>query len=168
MSHCPCGNTLSYQDCCQKVHLNHSAAKKPEQLMRARYSAHVKKLVDFVVDTYHPSKNAEEQRQGIAESINSDWCKLDVINTKNGSHDDEGYVEFKAYFNEDEHQYCLGERSRFLREDGLWYYVDGTFPEEEQPEPEDPRLTQPIKNLKVGRNDPCVCGSGKKFKKCCG
>jgi SEC-C motif-containing protein len=62
----------------------------------------------------------------------------------------------------------LGERSRFLREDGLWYYVNRAFPKEEQPEPEDPRLTQAIKNLKVGRNDPCVCGSGKKIKKCCG
>ncbi|MDF4593115.1 SEC-C metal-binding domain-containing protein, partial [Vibrio parahaemolyticus] len=50
------------------------------------------------------------------------------------------------------------------------YYIDGTFPEkelEEEPE-QDPRLNQPVSSLKVGRNDPCICGSGKKFKKCCG
>lgn len=170
MSNCPCGNSRSYQDCCEIVHLNHAAATQPEMLMRARYSAHVKGLVDFVVDTYHPSQNADEQREGIANSVDSDWCKLEVINAESGSHADEGYVEFKAYFNDDNQQYCLGERSRFLRENGMWYYVDGTFPEEEtQPsEDPDPRLSQPIKNLKVGRNDPCVCGSGKKFKKCCG
>ncbi|MBD1557884.1 YchJ family protein [Vibrio sp. S9_S30] len=167
MSHCPCGNPQPYQDCCEIVHLNHAAAAQPEMLMRARYSAHVKGLVDFVVNTYHPSKKANEQREDIARSVNSDWCKLDVINTESGSHADEGYVEFKAYFNEDNKQYCLGERSRFLRENGVWYYIDGIFPEETQPM-EDPRLSQPVTNLKVGRNDPCICGSGKKFKKCCG
>jgi preprotein translocase subunit SecA len=40
--------------------------------------------------------------------------------------------------------------------------------------PADPRgdagPAEPIRNLghKVGRNDPCPCGSGKKFKNCCG
>ncbi len=136
--------------------------------MRARYSAHVKGLVDFVVRTYHPSTMAEEQRDGITDSVNSDWCQLEVIKTENGHHIDEGYVEFKAYFNENDEQYCLGERSRFLREKELWYYIDGTFLCEETPTLEKPRLPQPVKNLKVGRNDPCICGSGKKFKKCCG
>ncbi|MGR5471371.1 YchJ family metal-binding protein, partial [Vibrio astriarenae] len=76
------------------------------------------------------------------------------------------FVEFNAYFNEDGKRYCMTERSRFVKEDGLWYYIDGTFPKEE-PE-QDPRLSQPVSSLKVGRNDPCICGSGKKFKKCCG
>ncbi|QSA19995.1 SEC-C domain-containing protein, partial [Vibrio furnissii] len=49
---------------------------------------------------------------------------------------------------------CLEERSRFLRENGLWYYIDGEFPQQSV-------------SLKVGRNEPCPCGSGKKSKKCC-
>jgi len=33
---------------------------------------------------------------------------------------------------------------------------------------EEEKKNQPIKTEKVGRNDPCPCGSGKKYKKCCG
>ncbi|WP_050906189.1 YchJ family protein, partial [Vibrio campbellii] len=145
---------------------NHADVTNPEQLMRSRYSAHVLGLVDYVVNTYHPSCNAEEQREGITQSIDSDWCKLEVLKAEASSNENEGFVEFNAYFNEDGKRYCMAERSRFVKEDGLWYYIDGTFPEQE-PE-QDPRLSQPVSSLKVGRNDPCICGSGKKFKKCCG
>ena len=63
----------------------------------------------------------------------------------------------------------MQERSRFVRENGLWFYIDGEFPEQSQPEPEiDPRLNQTVESFKIGRNDPCICGSGKKYKKCCG
>ncbi|CAE6906826.1 YchJ family protein [Vibrio alginolyticus] len=169
-SSCPCGSTLTYQQCCEDAHNDHANVKTPEQLMRSRYSAHVLGLVDFVVATYHPSCNAEEQREGIAQSIDSDWCKLEVIKAGPGCSENEGFVEFNAYFNEDGKRYCLTERSRFVKENGLWYYIDGTFPEEEAEEETelDPRLNQPVNALKVGRNDPCICGSGKKFKKCCG
>ncbi|MGD8230861.1 YchJ family protein [Vibrio sp. TRT 1302] len=166
MSSCPCGSSQDYSVCCEPIHDNHSLAKTPEQLMRSRYSAHVKGLVDYVVNTYHPSCNAPQQRDEIAESINSDWCGLDVVGTESGQDDNEGFVTFKAFFNQDGQQYCLEERSRFVREDGLWFYIDGTFPEEQKPA--DVRLSQTISQLKIGRNDPCICGSGKKFKKCCG
>ncbi|KYN89385.1 hypothetical protein ATY35_11525 [Vibrio cidicii] len=165
MSLCPCGSQLTYQHCCEKAHLNHNHATTPEQLMRSRYTAHVLGLVNYVVSTYHPDCQAEQQREAIAASVNSDWCKLEVISTAAGSNGNEGFVEFKAYFKEDGEQYCLSERSRFVKEGGLWYYIDGTFPEEAE---RDPRLSQSISSLKVGRNDPCICGSGKKFKKCCG
>ncbi|WKY57147.1 YchJ family protein [Vibrio sp. SNU_ST1] len=171
MSLCPCGSKNTYQQCCESAHLHHSAVETPEQLMRSRYSAHVLGLVDYVVATYHPSCNAEAQREGIAESIDSDWVGLEVIDTAAGSHQDEGFVEFKAYFNEGTEQFCMQECSRFVREDGLWYYIDGTFPEQgnEQEEQEiDPRLNQTVESFKIGRNDPCICGSGKKYKKCCG
>ena len=132
--------------------------------MRARYSAHVKGLVDFVVNTYHPSCEAEALREAIADSVNSDWVALEVDECEPGKDDNEGFVTFQAFFNQDDEEYCLEERSRFVREKNLWYYIDGEYA---QPE-EDERLSQPIKDLKVGRNDPCICGSGKKFKKCCG
>ena len=165
-SSCPCGSNLPYQQCCEIAHSNHKNVETPEQLMRSRYSAHVLGLVDYVVATYHPSCHAEAQREGIAQSIDSDWCQLEVIKAEAGSNENEGFVEFNAYFNEDGKRYSLSERSRFVKENSLWYYIDGTFPEE-QPE-QDPRLSQPVSSLKVGRNDPCICGSGKKFKKCCG
>ncbi len=172
MTLCPCGSQHTYSRCCEIAHLNHSAVTTPEQLMRSRYSAHVLGLVDYVVDTYHPSCHAEEQRDGIADSIDSHWVKLEVVDRASGRHEHEGFVEFNAYFEEEGKQYCLSERSRFIREDDLWYYIDGEFPQdhtEADEEPtSDPRLTTPVQSLKVGRNDPCICGSGKKFKKCCG
>jgi len=143
---------MPYADCCQPIHNDHRNAHIPEQLMRARYSAHVVGLVDFVVNTYHPSCNAENDREAIADSINSDWQRLEVIKSEIGSNENEGFVHFKAYLQDQGKEFCLEERSRFVRENGLWFYIDGEFP-------------QPVK---VGRNDPCPCGSGKKYKKCCG
>lgn len=123
--------------------------------MRARYSAHVVGLVDFIVSTYHPSCNAETDREAIADSVNSNWKRLQVIKIDNGSTENEGYVHFKAFLEEQGKELCLEERSRFVKEDGLWFYIDGEFPQHNQ-------------TLKLGRNDPCICGSGKKYKKCCG
>jgi len=153
MSHCPCGSTKPYGDCCKLIHDNHALASLPEQLMRARYSAHTLKLIDFVVKTYHSSCNAEGEKKGIVESVNMDWQRLEIIEAPHPK-DDTGFVEFKAYLLEQGTEHCMHERSRFIREQGYWYYIDGEFPAEHIE--------------KVGRNDPCVCGSGKKFKKCCG
>lgn len=165
---CPCGSQKSYSQCCEPVHQNHGAAVYPEQLMRARYCAHVLKLVDFVVSTYHPTCKAEEEREGIAESIDLDWCRLEVISAEK-TEGSEGYVEFKAWLKEDGSEHCMHEKSRFLKQDGLWYYIDGVFPEPELPKISEPAgIEQVVRSEKVGRNDPCPCGSGKKFKKCCG
>ena len=161
---CPCGSGKSYGLCCQPIHQHHSNALIPEQLMRARYSAHVLGLVDFVVTTYHPSCHANDERDGIAESIALSWVKLEVLDAPKPDAD-EGFVEFKAYLNENDVIECMHERSRFLKEDGLWYYIDGVFPEESNSVENKPVEK---KTPKVGRNDPCPCGSGKKYKKCCG
>ena len=83
--------------------------------MRSRYSAHVLGLVDYVVATYHPSCEAEQHREAIAESVNSHWLGLEVINSEIAT-DVEGFVEFKAFYQEGNEQYCLHERSRFLKE----------------------------------------------------
>lgn len=135
--------------------------------MRARYSAHVLGLVDFVVATYHPSCEAEQHREAIADSINSNWLGLEVISSEIADNG-EGFVEFKAYYQEGKKEYCLHEKSRFLREpvgeESQWFYIDGEYP---QPA-EEPAAAPPAVSEKTGRNDPCPCGSGKKFKKCCG
>ncbi len=106
---CPCGSNRTYALCCEIAHKHHADVITPEQLMRSRYSAHVLGLVDYVVNTYHPSCHAEEQREGIAESIENDWCKLEVVKAEAGSNENEGFVEFNAYFNEDGKRYCMTE-----------------------------------------------------------
>ncbi|WP_080173070.1 YchJ family metal-binding protein [Photobacterium toruni] len=167
---CPCGSRKLLAECCKPIHSNHALATHPEQLMRARYSAHVLGLVDFVVQTYHASCEAELHREAIAESINLKWLGLEVINSEIAA-DGQGFVEFKAAYKEAGEEYILQERSRFVQESingqQYWFYIDGEYP---QPPPsEQPPAPQPITVTKtVGRNDPCPCGSGKKYKKCCG
>ncbi|MFA0085830.1 YchJ family metal-binding protein [Vibrio sp. 10N.261.51.F12] len=162
MSLCFCGSQLEFSACCQPIHLNPALATTPQQLMRARFCAHITKNVDFVVDTYHPSCQAEKERNSIADSIDGKWTKLEVTNTENGANSHEGYVTFKAYLEENGFEHCLSERSRFLFENEQWYYVDGELDDSLPPRP----IT--IESSKVGRNDPCPCGSKKKHKKCCG
>lgn len=124
--------------------------------MRARYSAYVLGLVDFIVKTYHPSCNAQLHRDEILQSIKNQWVKLEIISRSVNKNGQEGYVEFKAHYLEKGKIHCLHEKSRFVakEEEGKkhWYYIDGEYP----------------KTLNVSRNDPCPCGSGKKYKKCCG
>lgn len=151
---CPCGSGEKYSLCCEIFHLNHSKVIHPEQLMRSRYSAHVLQLDDYVINTYHPSCNAESQREAIAESIALNWVKLEVLGCQYDAPEGQGFVTFNAYYVDNGQVSALGERSRFVLEDGLWFYIDGEFVE--------------VPTNKLKRNDPCICGSGKKFKKCCG
>ncbi|MDA9556006.1 YchJ family metal-binding protein [Vibrio sp.] len=156
---CPCGSSKAYTDCCKLVHEHHQHAVSPEMLMRARYAAHVFKLVNFVIQTYHPSCHAQNDAKAIAESVHSDWISLHVLEAMPPK-GNEGFVTFTAHFEQNNESYQLTERSRFIKEDGLWYYIDGEFPSDHEPKKE-------MDKHKIGRNDPCICGSGKKFKKCC-
>ena len=155
MSECHCGKKVSFEDCCEPVINGNRTADTAEQLMRARYSAYVTAAIDFLHDSLHPSSRDDfdhESTQKWAES--STWNELSIIGSKSGATCDKvGSVEFIAnYTDEDgnEHRHC--ERSQFRKLNGDWFFCDG----------------QTIVPNKVGRNDPCSCGSGKKFKKCCG
>ncbi len=153
---CPCGNPNTYETCCERIHANHSKADHPETLMRSRYSAYVLGLTDFIINTYHPSCKAEKLRGSIEQAPPCEWKKLEVLSSSIDANNNSGYVEFKAHFIEQGLIACLHEKSRFLREEiegkSLWFYIDGVYPTPE----------------KHGRNDPCPCGSGKKYKRCCG
>jgi len=118
--------------------------------MRSRYAAFVIKDADYLIKTWHPSCQAAQFRQDIVSGFaNTEWLGLRVYDSAPGSSADEGYVSFVARFTDNNKLGVIIERSRFLKESGQWYYIDGTRPQ-------------------FGRNDPCPCGSGKKFKKCCG
>ncbi|KDF33287.1 UPF0225 protein ychJ [Klebsiella aerogenes MGH 77] len=147
---CPCGSALEYSSCCQRYLTGGQLAPSPSQLMRSRYSAFVMKDVDYLIKTWHPHCEAPRFRADIEKGFaNAQWLGLTVFATDNGRSSDEGFVSFIARFTEDNRPGAIIERSRFLKENGQWYYIDGTRP-------------------LIGRNDPCPCGSGKKFKKCCG
>ncbi|MEB6335989.1 YchJ family protein [Serratia rhizosphaerae] len=149
---CPCGSGTGYHVCCEPYISGAEAAPTPGTLMRSRYTAYVKQQVDYLIASWHPDCHAAQWRDSITESFRTTrWQGLTIVAEQNGRDDEEGFVEFIARFTDDDHDgpQTMHERSRFLRLEQRWYYIDGTRP-------------QP------GRNDPCPCGSGKKYKKCCG
>ena len=147
---CPCGSAVEYSLCCQPYLTGAKVAPNPSHLMRSRYTAFVVKQADYLIRTWHPSCHAAAFRADIeAGFASTQWLGLTVFEQSMEKTGTEGYVSFVARFNENGKSGAIIERSRFLKEDGQWYYIDGTRPQ-------------------FGRNDPCPCGSGKKFKKCCG
>jgi len=139
---------------------NPAAARTPEELMRARFTAHCQRNYPFLVESTHP-----EHRDGVSEEEiaqwagHVNWTELEVHSASPGATDDEGQVSFTARFTIKDTPQELREDASFVREDGRWFYVDGHVHGQEPYRREGPR---------VGRNDPCPCGSGKKYKKCCG
>ncbi|WP_428634446.1 YchJ family protein [Sedimenticola sp.] len=149
MSRCPCDSGLDYVVCCEVFHRGVELPVAAEKLMRSRYSAYVLQHTDYLLRTWHPSTRPANLDLAAEDVV---WLGLEIIETKQGTEkDDEGLVEFVARSQGGQ----LHERSRFIRESGQWYYRDGT-------------LLPPVLAVKPGRNGPCPCGSGKKFKKCCG
>ena len=89
-----------------------------------------------------------------------DWKSLEILGTKEGLENDEtGEVSFCAHYSVRDFPQELREDAFFRKENDTWYYVDGTVYGKEPVRRESP---------KIGRNDPCPCGSGRKYKKCCG
>lgn len=143
---CPCGSGRPYADCCGRHHAG-EPAPTPEALMRSRYSAFALDLTDYLLATWH----AATRPASLVPDEATRWVRLEVL--KSGETGDEGQVHFRATFREGRHWGVLEEASRFVREEGRWFYRDGH-----------PALSR----LKPGRNDACPCGSGRKFKQCCG
>lgn len=129
--------------------------------MRSRYTAYVENQIEYLGKTLHPNHRHDWDEAATRKwSQNAQWQGLEILETNGGAEkDNKGTVEFAANYEEDGAHQCHHEISRFQKEGGTWYYVDGTMPK-----PKTMRYEQP----KVGRNDPCPCGSGKKYKKCCG
>ena len=148
MSHtCPCGSGIALDDCCGKWHQG-QPAPSAEWLMRSRYSAYTLGLIDYLVATTLPAQQAALDRDSMrAWSLGSTWLGLEV----EGSEliDTHAFVTFTARWHDSDGEHRHRERSAFVQQAGRWYFIDPTVP------------------LKAGRNDPCPCGSGQKFKKCC-
>lgn len=111
----------------------------PKELMISRYNAFVNQDWDYLVKT-----SVDQTLEELNHPTTIKWLKLDVINAIDNT------VEFKAYYRENERIGLLHEKSTFIQENGAWKYANGE-----------------LYNSKIERNEPCPCGSGKKFKKCC-
>jgi SEC-C motif-containing protein len=156
---CDCGRPEPFDRCCGRF-LAGEPAPTAEALMRSRYTAHVRGDVDYILATFDSSTRGRVDRAEVGRwARESEWLGLEVLATeRGGATDEEGVVEFRARYRSGGAIVVHHERSRFRRHDGRWYYVDGDFV----------KPTPASRAPSAGRNDPCPCGSGKKFKKCCG
>lgn len=158
---CPCGSGNDFEACCGPLIAGSQPAATAEALMRSRYTAYSLRNVPYIIATHDPDTRAtldQEATQGWA--ARTEWQSLRILDTRAGGPDDDaGEVEFEAHFRDERGgEHVHHERSSFVRRDGVWFFHDG-------------ELVKPVpekRGPKVGRNDPCPCGSGKKFKKCCG
>jgi SEC-C motif-containing protein len=129
--------------------------------MRSRYSAYVVHAVDYIIDTCHKEEGkADIDYKSTKEwSEQSNWLGLKILSTTKGGVDDtDGEVEFEALYERKGLRDTHREQAKFRKIDGRWLYDDGSV----QP------VTIVRSGPKIGRNDPCPCGSGKKYKHCCG
>ena len=114
-SRCPCTSGLPLEACCGRVLADHAAATTPEQLMRSRFSAFALGDAEQLLRTWHAS--TRPATLDLDETIR--WTRLDVERT------DTALVEFTAFYRGADGPGKQHETSRFVREDDLWFYLDG-------------------------------------------
>lgn len=160
MDQCPCGLEADFSFCCGPLISGEKKADTPEELMRSRYSAYVKLEMDYLLSTTHPSQRSSHDPKATRDwAESSEWNGLDIVSThKGGPVDIEGTVEFIAKYRQKGERREHHELAVFKKVDDTWYFEDGHPVTPKQIVRETP---------KVGRNEPCPCGSGKKYKKCC-
>ena len=146
---CFCRSGKEYKHCCAPFHLHTAVPEKAEQLMRSRYTAYVLKNIPYIVATTVPSQQTLLETHLLQEwADNTTWLGLEILKTENLTKT-QSAVEFKAIFQGEEGKLTHQERSIFVKIENRWYFVD-------------PTVSLPT------MKQPCVCGSGKKFKHCCG
>lgn len=166
MTICPCRmldqDKIELEKCCGPIIAGKTKAPTAESLMRSRYSAYALKKIDFVDQTQIVLDSEKfDKEEALKWAQSSEWLGLEVKRTVKGQESDNtGTVEFIAHYKDissgtDLHHH---ETSIFQKDEGNWKFREGQI-----------HGNQPLKRLepKVGRNDPCHCGSGKKYKKCC-
>jgi SEC-C motif-containing protein len=161
MEKCPCGSGLTYSECCEPLIKGVRAAATPEQLMRSRYSAYAKAEIEYLQESLHPDQRGDYDPKSTRQWAESaEWEKFEIIRTEaGGPEDEEGTIEFIAAFTEGGAKKEHHERAKFKKVEGRWFFESGEAVARKPVVRESP---------KIGRNEPCICGSGKKYKKCCG
>jgi SEC-C motif-containing protein len=125
---CPCGSGKAYADCCGQYIEGGKTPDTAERLMRSRYTGFVLAREAYLLNTWHPSTRPADL--GVAVTGAVKWLGLEIKCTQAGTANDaEGVVEFVARYKQNGKATRLHEVSRFVREDGRWLYLDGSFPD---------------------------------------
>lgn len=150
-THCPCKSGKLYADCCAPILNNKCIAETAEQLMRSRYTAFTLADSTYLLKSW--ASETKPSTLNVEDESVIQWIGLDIEECTNGGLlDMDGSVTFTASFISSGQLCHLHEKSNFIKRDGHWYYLGGKTKSTAQ---------------KVGRNEKCPCGSGKKYKKCC-
>ncbi|MFA9488006.1 MULTISPECIES: YchJ family protein [unclassified Mannheimia] len=150
MTTCNCQSGKNYTECCEPFHLKAKMPETTEQLMRSRYSAYTLVNIPYIVETTVPSQQKFLDQVAMkAWGENTKWAGLEIIKHLPNLSKIHSQVEFKAFFETEDGVKAHHELSLFVNISDKWYFVDPTVP---------------LPNQKQN----CVCGSGKKFKHCCG
>ena len=167
MQLCPCRvspklaflmQPIAYSDCCQPYHdaLDENdiniTAESAERLMRTRYSAFVLQKVGYIVKTTVPVQQALLDVNAVEKwARETNWAGLEIVSHTAKLGKRHAQVEFKAFYTTLEGQQAAHhELSSFVKIDGHWYFLDPTV------------------KMTINQKQPCICGSGEKFKRCCG
>ena len=150
---CYCGHfidnkAIPFENCCKPFIEKQASPATCEQLMRSRFSAFCLNDATYLIDTLHISQRTPDDYLTLQENFNStQWLGLKVMASSNHT------VEFCAFYScpPSNNIEQLHERSEFVQQGAHWYY----------------KIGEHLPSIKLGRNDTCYCGSGKKLKKCC-
>jgi SEC-C motif-containing protein len=132
-SFCPCGSTKKFKKCCKIFH-DGSNPKSALDLMKSRYSAYAANDYKYIIKTTHKknkdfNNNFDEWKESILEfSKNCQFKKLEIIDFSDGL--EESYVTFKATIFQGGLDVSFSEKSKFLKEEGVWLYHSGVFIDE--------------------------------------
>jgi len=158
---CECGLGPELNECCGPFIEGTQNPETAEQLMRSRYTAYASENIDYIMSSHDPETVGDVDRESSEQwAKEASWQGLDVLTTEaGGADDDNGMVEFVAKYSIGAKVYAHHERATFRKIEGVWKFMDGEMV----------KATPKVREApKVGRNEPCPCGSGKKYKKCCG
>ena len=158
---CPCGTTRTFGGCCGPTISGKTTAPTAEALMRARYSSYATGAIDFIERSQAPEGRGNFDRAGSEKwAKESEWLGLNIVSKKDGGPGDAtGTVSFIARYKQNGEEHEHQEIGVFRKDGDSWLFVEGRHP-----------VPRTIVNDSPapGRNAPCSCGSGKKFKKCHG
>ena len=170
---CYCQSNLDFETCCELYLKGEKLAPTAEKLMRSRYSAYATANIDYLKKTLAPESRADFDSATTKKWAQSaKWKGLKIMSVDKGTENDtKGTVEFTATYEQDGEGLDHHEVSTFRKSDsGEWYFIDGDAHTHREGEDHHHAKPQTVvrEEAKVGRNEPCPCGSGKKYKKCHG
>lgn len=131
---CPCGSFKKYKKCCKPFHDKITFPKTALELMKSRFSAFAVLNTDYIIFTTHENNsdytsNLKSWNQDIMNfSKNTKFEKLEILDFIDG--EVESFVTFRATLFQDNTDISFIEKSRFLKVEEKWLYVDGQFIDE--------------------------------------